>query len=312
MKLSHEIQRIYEIACRSEANVVITGPTGSGKTSLARTIHNNSERRNKPFVAINLATLHEGTIESELFGHEKGAFTGADQRRMGRLELAQGGTVFLDEIGEMPPRLQARLLEVLQSRNISPVGSNREIRLNVRIIAATHHNLAQAVANGSFRADLFHRLRVLAIELKSLAERSDEFDEILHGCLTDISIMYGRSVLRISEGLAQVFETYSWPGNFRELKNVLEYCVLASEGPELNVRDLPLWFGRDPVAAFLGAAEVSAVLDYQEAMSRFEKDFIERALERYRGRINQTARKIGMNKTTLLRRMRTYGLHKSD
>jgi DNA-binding NtrC family response regulator len=306
----------FRIACESEANVLITGPTGSGKTLLARRIHQQSCRRDRPFIVVNLAALHEGTLESELFGHEKGAFTGAEQRRIGRLEAAHGGTVFLDEIGELTPRFQARLLEFLQSRTVSPVGSGREIRLDVRVITATHRDLAAAVRKGEFREDLLHRIRVVPIHLRSLREQADDFNEIVHECLVDISATADRRVLRISEEVADRLEAYHWPGNFRELRNVLEYSVLSSNGQEIRLSDLPDWMStaelpvldQGLIDSSLGVAEVPLSLDFQGTLSLFEREYLKRALNRYRGRINQTARKIGMNKTTLLRRVRAYGL----
>ncbi|HCM39896.1 MAG TPA: hypothetical protein DIS93_07995 [Bdellovibrionales bacterium] len=308
-----EFENVLKIARRSDATVLLTGPTGSGKTRLAREIHDSGTRKSRPFISINLAALHEGTLESELFGHERGAFTGADSRRIGKLEASQGGTVFLDEIGELNPRLQARLLEFLQSRVISPVGSNREIRLDVRVIAATHRNLQAAVSRGEFREDLFHRLRVIALELRPLREHWVSLDEIVHGCLEDICLKAGRTVLRISEEVAQRIEAYEWPGNFRELRNVLEYAVLAGEGPEITSRELPGWF-----------CEKSAVISenlmpdqkrpvffppkYEQAITEYERAYLRWALDESNGRINQTARRIGMNKTTLMRRMRACGL----
>jgi DNA-binding NtrC family response regulator len=318
LDLNGTTKKSLKIACRSEATVLITGPTGSGKTCLARRIHDESARRGKPFITVNLASLHEGTIESELFGHERGAFTGADSRRVGRLELANGGTVFLDEVGELSLRLQARLLEFLQSRTITPVGGNRESRLDVRVIAATHRNLSRAVEKGEFREDLFHRLRVISIGLKSLAERHEEFGELVHACLADACASAGRSVHRISGEVANRFESYRWPGNLRELRNVLEYAVLASDGPEILPSDLPDWFGalHDPAmmtdARLLGVAEIALTMNYQESLSKFERAYLEHALGRFRGRVNQTARNIGINKTTLIRRMRAYGLSKKE
>lgn len=313
MKPSIRFQKLIRLAERSDVNVLITGPTGSGKSRLAREIHEASPRSGRPFVTVNLATLHEGTFESELFGHERGAFTGADQRRAGRIESAQGGTLFLDEIGELTPRLQARLLEFLQSKRITPVGGNREIQADVRVIAATHRDLPRAVAAREFREDLFHRLRVLTIGLVSLQDRPDDFDGLVHGVLEELTAASGRSLLRISEEVAASLEAHDWPGNLRELRNVLEYAVLASEGPEITSDDLPTWF-REPACSVtpapgaLGVAETPLTLDFHGTLAAFEKDYLRRALQRYRGRVNLTARQIGMNKTTLIRRMRVYGL----
>lgn len=321
-----QIQKTIQLAQTSDLNVLITGPTGSGKSRLAREIHEKSARKLKPFVILNLATLHEGTLESELFGHERGAYTGADSRRVGRLELAQGGTVFLDEIAELSPRLQARLLEFLQSRTICAVGSNRETRLDVRVIAATHKNLTSAVSRGEFREDLFHRLRVLSISLPSLNQRSDEFGTHVHSTLEEFSRLYGRRLLRLSEAAALRLESHSWPGNFRELRNVLEYAVLASDGTELREEDLPPWFleASDSASAFapmsdrseerrqniagnheeLRVADFTFSRSFHEAIRHFEREYLGRALRRHNGRINETARQIGLNKSTLIRRIR--------
>lgn len=299
-----------DLATKTDATVLITGPTGSGKSRLAQEIHAGGARRHRPFITVNLATLHEGTLESELFGHERGAFTGAESRRQGRLEAANGGTVFLDEIGELPPRLQARLLEFLQTKTISPVGSNREVKLDVRVIAATNRDLKRSVASGEFRLDLFHRLRVISIELESIAERAADFDSFVHDCLEEICRGSGRTLLRISPEVADRLESHDWPGNFRELRNVLEYAVHSSSGPELIEADLPSWFGEKmPSGANPAGIPDFSAFSYAEAIAQFERNYLEQALRRSRGRVNRTARAIQMNKTTLIRRMRAYGLY---
>ncbi|OFZ83396.1 MAG: hypothetical protein A2583_08485 [Bdellovibrionales bacterium RIFOXYD1_FULL_53_11] len=310
MNLTKEQMHLFNFAASSDVVVLITGPTGTGKTRLARMIHDASSRRDRPFVSVNLATLHEGTVESELFGHERGAFTGADGKRTGRLESANTGTVFLDEIGDLAPRLQARLLDFLQHRTIVPVGGNKEQRLDVRIIAATNHDLPSAVREGRFREDLFHRLRVIGIKMKSLYECPDGFDAIVHECLSEICFRAGKSVLRISEEFARRLEEYSWPGNIRELRNILEYAVLVCQGVELQAVHLPPWFG-DIVSAS-DCLSVSNDGDFYTAIAGFERAFLERALKRFGWAINKTARGIGISKTTLLRRMKTLGLRWED
>ncbi len=309
------------IAIESNSHVLITGQTGTGKSSLARQIHEEGKRRDGPFVVVNLATLHEGTLESELFGHERGAFTGAEKKRSGRLEMAHGGTLFLDEVGELSLRMQARLLEFFQSRRMTPLGSNREIGVDARVIAATHRNLQKAVSLGEFREDLFFRLRVISIALKSIKERSDEFDALVHTCLTDVSAQLGRPILRISEEVADALEMYDWPGNIRELKNVLECAVLSSSNGVITFDDLPIWFlepesknerllgpASQILPEGLGVVELPLSFDFQETLERFQKEYFSRALRLNHGRISRTARQIGLNKTTFLRRVRAYGL----
>lgn len=315
------MSRMTELAKRSDATTLILGETGTGKTRLARELHESGPRRAKPFVTVNLATLHEGTLESELFGHERGAFTGADQRRIGRLELASGGTVFLDEIGELPARLQTRLLEFLQSKTVVPVGGSRETRLDVRIIAATHKDLDGMVRRREFREDLFHRLRILSITLPPLRERPAEFDRLVHQALEEACAASGRKVLRLAEETAIALERHPWPGNLRELRNALEFAALASDGPEVMLSDLPSWLSPGETRAhalepstktsenpLFGTAEIPLSGDFNEAIAHFERLYLLRALGRNRGRINRTAKQIGMSKATLIRRVRAYGI----
>ena len=318
-----DLNSLFRMASQSDVHVLISGETGTGKSLLARRIHEQSSRKAYPFVEINLATLHEGTLESELFGHEKGAFTGANEKRMGRLELAQNGTVFLDEVGELSLRLQARLLDFLQTKKIVSVGGNREIRLNVRVIAATHRDLRKLVFSGNFREDLLYRLRVLEISLPPLRERIEELSELIHSCLARACAKAKRSILKISEGAAEWFEVYSWPGNIRELENVLDYAVLASSDAEIGLEDLPFWLfqGKEkkgeadllsPASPYYGTFQVFLTENYQETLDSIEKEYLSRAFERHRGRVTRVAERIGLNKSTLSRRLKKFDLMKKN
>jgi len=320
------MKRNIQMAGDSEAHVLITGPTGTGKSTLAEKIHRSSSRGERSFTVVNLASLHEGTIESQLFGHERGAFTGADQRRIGKLESAHLGTVFLDEIGELSLPLQARLLEFLQNGSITRLGSHQPIQLNVRVICATHKNLENEVRAGRFREDLFYRIRVITIETPRLMDLGDSFDRIVHQILQDLCGLHRKRILRISEEVAERFENYNWPGNYRELKNVLEYAVISSSNTEISIADLPAWFLRTfsqeeswqnsirvlPLershAEVWDAAEVPLYFDYLKMMRSFESTYLRYMLKRHHGKLSQTAKKIGMSKATLFRRVRDLEL----
>ncbi|MEM5789587.1 MAG: sigma-54 dependent transcriptional regulator, partial [Syntrophobacteraceae bacterium] len=213
-----------------EATILMTGETGTGKSILAGTIHFNSRRRSKPFIKINCANIPETLLESELFGHERGAFTGATKTRVGRMEQANGGTVFLDEIGELPASLQAKLLRVLEEKSFERLGGNQTIRSDIRIIAATHRDLEAAVEAGSFREDLYYRINVLRIHLPPLRERSECIQPLSDYLLQKISRDLGRPIEGISREAAELFRTYHWPGNIRELSNAIERAILLEDG----------------------------------------------------------------------------------
>ncbi len=315
----------FQLACDAKETVLIYGQTGTGKTTLAKEIHSQSERAKGPFVSYNLASVHAGTIESELFGHERGAFTGADRRRIGRLQEADGGTLFLDEIGEMPLDLQAKLLEFLHSKTITPLGASGAITLNVRVIAATHQNLKQKVRKGTFRADLFYRLRVIVLELPSLKNLGEGFGVWVHRVLQDVTKELKKPVLRIEDDMARALETYSWPGNLRELRNTLLYSVYKMPGNVLTSEYLPHWFGEaiekidesDP-ALDLSRNPTSGEVppthcftgDYYENLARFEKTLIIWALDQCQGRVGKTAQRLGISRSTLLRRIRSHRIGK--
>lgn len=322
------LKRGIEIACRSEAAVLITGETGTGKSTLAERIHRDGPRGNAPFVTVNLATLHEATIEASLFGHERGAFTGADRSRVGRFELADGGTLFLDEIAELSLPLQARLLEFLQRKTVTPLGSFQERKLDVRVICATNRNLDEEVRLGKFREDLLHRIRVLNLRLPSLAELEGEaFSEAVHDELANASAKTNVHIRRLSKEVAEVFECYPWPGNFRELGNVLEISVLCARDFELRLADLPEWFVESAYAtpAFRMNAEVAIRVEkqnrkvvatadvplsrsYRKTMRDFESAILRYFIDRHGGNLARAARETGLSRATFYRKAERHGL----
>lgn len=238
-----ELFRLIEMVAPSTASVLITGESGTGKEMAARTIHELSPRRTRPFVAINCAAIPETLIESEIFGHERGAFTGALERRIGCFELAEGGTLLLDEIGEMPIGTQAKLLRVLEDRKIRRLGSKSETAVDVRVLAATNKIPQQAVAEGNLRSDLYYRLRVFDLPMPPLRERMDDLPLLVEALLQDMNQKHGRRVASISEAARQALEAYHWPGNVRELRNTLERAVIVCEGSLIEPRHLPPDFG---------------------------------------------------------------------
>lgn len=300
----HAIPLLPKIAA-GESTILVTGPTGAGKSVLAERIHRLSARRERRFVSVNLATLNENLIESELFGHERGAFSGANLKRIGKLESANGGTVFLDEIGELSPSMQTRLLEVLNSKIISPVGSNRDIRLDVRVIAATNRSLADMVAAGTFRADLYFRINTFAIDLPALAKnpeaipaRARDFLRLAAG---------DRPAPAFSDCFLAAIRAYAWPGNLRELKNAVEYALTVAEpGRELLAADLPQYIQRSPCGSASATTYGNFPVNFHEAKDRFERDYIHAMLTRFGGRINLTSRETQLSKVTLIDKIRKF------
>lgn len=317
----------YELATKCEATVLIFGETGTGKSTLARRIHEEGTRKQGPFVAVNLASLHEETIESALFGHERGAFTGAEKTRIGRMELAEGGTLFLDEIGELSLPLQARLLEFLQTKTVIPLGSNREKKVNARVICATNRDLEKDLKEGRFREDLYHRIRVLSMEMPPLSNlKGETFSSAIHGCIERLS-KKENPVYRITKEVAELFECYSWPGNYRELENVLEIALLKIQGVELSLKDLPSWFIKNARAEVAASFEANVVIELGRKLGRFkisaevfEAESLEATLSRLEsavlrhyislsgGNFALAARNAGLPKATFYRKVRFYGL----
>ncbi|MBI4247032.1 MAG: sigma-54-dependent Fis family transcriptional regulator [Candidatus Rokubacteria bacterium] len=293
------MQKLYRLiaqVARTTTTVLITGESGTGKELIARAIHRQGPRHDKPFVPVNPAALSDTLVESELFGHERGAFTGAYQRKLGRFELAQGGTLFLDEIGSLKPELQAKLLRVLQEREIERVGGTRSIRIDSRIIVATNVDLKQAVSRGAFREDLYYRLNVMPIIVPPLRERREDIPHLVAHFIR----RYNKEMTKRVEGLAPealaALREYSWPGNVRELQNVIERLVGLVDGPVIGLGDLPLDLLLPDHHHRLRAADT---LPLREATEEFERQIVLRVLERVRWNRSETARILGIHRNSL-------------
>ena len=307
--------RLIETLQSSEATVLITGESGTGKEVTARMVHAHSPRRNGPFVAVNAAALPGELLETELFGHVKGSFTGATRDRVGRFEAASDGTLFLDEVGDLPLHLQVKLLRVLQEHTYERVGDNETRRTNARIIAATHRDLRRAVAAGDFREDLYYRLRVFPIELPPLRDRREDIEPIARLLLSRVGARTGRA-LHFSPEALRVLLSHDWPGNVRELENALEFAATVCQGQTLQPEDLPPEVlgnasPRTPDDGAVGPdrrAQLAGALSAQPAALAHEQDALRAALEAHRWNRIATARALGVSRSTLWRRMRAAGL----
>jgi len=304
-RVLHQIERVAPTA----STVLIRGETGTGKELVAHAIHLNSPRCDGPFVKVNCAALSPGVLESELFGHEKGAFTGAVSRRMGRFELADGGSLFLDEVGDIPPEIQVKLLRVLQEREFERVGGEETIKIDVRVVSATHRNLEALVSSGAFRQDLYYRLNVFPIELPPLRERPTDVPLLVQHFITRFSPVTGKRVARVDESFMDTLMAYPWPGNVRELENLVERAmVLCSEGV-LTGEDLQF----NPAIPAEGAVVVTPppVVEPRPLpglLQDEEKKGILRAIEASGGNMAAAARLLGMNRSTLYYRLRKHDL----
>ncbi len=333
-----QIFRLVELLRGNDAAVLIGGESGTGKELVARAIHETSHRNDRPFVAVNCAAIPAQLMESELFGHVRGAFTGAVRDRPGRFEAADGGTLFLDEVGDLPLELQGKLLRAIQQRAFERVGENRTRTVDVRVIAATNKDLGRAVAEGRFRDDLYYRLRVIPLMVPPLRRRREDIPLLLQHFLGRIGQRHGRA-LRLSPGAIRVLMAYDWPGNVRELENVLEYAITVCEGQTIHVGDLPpeLRPGSEgeetvlPVATaqdrvdalmepagavpdapgpFAAAAPATATPPFAHLppAAAAEARAVLEALEETRFRRAEAAELLGISRTTLWRKMREYGL----
>jgi transcriptional regulator with GAF, ATPase, and Fis domain len=292
----------------TDSTVLITGETGTGKELIARAIHKSSRRSGRAFVSVNCAALAASLISSELFGHEKGAFTGATHRRLGRFELADGGTIFLDEVGELPPETQVALLRVLQEREFERVGGTQPVRVDVRIIAATNRDLKAATASGAFRQDLFYRLNVFPIDVPPLRERGDDILVLVEHLVQRYARIAGKNIRSIDKNTLELFESYDWPGNIRELQNVIERSVILTSGDILRVDES--WLSKKP-SRHSNSVEVSNARgsDRDE-----ERKIIEAALRGSRGRVSGplgAAAKLKVPPTTLENKIKALNIRKS-
>lgn len=309
----------------SDATVLVLGESGSGKELVARAIHRFSSRIRKPFVAVNTSAIPGELLESVLFGHEKGSFTGATETRKGKFELAEGGTLFLDEIGDMPLNLQAKMLRVLENREFERVGGHRSIRSDVRVISATHRDLKQAVARGEFREDLYYRLNVVSLQVPPLRERKGDVSILSEHFLRLFAEETGQPTKTLSDDAREVLMVYSWPGNVRELMNTLRRSSVLASGPVIGKSDLGLddtrvtetWEDEDSFEEFLRKRIVEIVSSwsnleegdlYEQLLGQLEKPLFELTMGAVKGNQVRAAKILGINRNTLRERLRKYGL----
>jgi DNA-binding NtrC family response regulator len=321
-----EMRRLFEMAARvaeTDTTVLILGESGTGKDLLAQEIHARSPRANKPFIALNCAALPENLIESELFGYEKGAFTGAAQQKKGKFELASGGTIFLDEIGDMNPVTQAKVLRALENRLIERLGGTQTISVDVRVISATHRDLPAEIAAGRFREDLYYRLHVVSLNVPALRARKEDIPLLaaaflkLHSASISRVAQESRTTLapRLTRDALDVLMHYDWPGNVRELKNALERSLVFARGEEITREDLPaeISSGTGGIARATRAGSEDESLseaDFRDAKRKFEVAYITRQLERHKWNISRTAATIGLHRQSLQEKLRELGIHR--
>jgi DNA-binding NtrC family response regulator len=343
---SSEMKRVFSVIdklSRVETAVLIRGESGTGKELVAQALHHNGPRKDNRFVTINCSAIPETLIESEFFGHEKGAFTGADSRKIGKFQYADGGTLFLDEIGDISAGMQVKLLRALQEKKFTPVGSNREVEVNVRIVAATNRNLEEMIKTGQFREDLFYRLNVLPIQLPPLRERKNDIEVLASYFIEKFNQQHRKNITGISPEAMELLRAHAWPGNIRELENVIEHSFVIESSNEITASSLPdAVTGQRYLSAGLttdlddeegdegvdaegeilatGSIDIAAIaggkgftldinrLDFQANKEAFERQFLVSALKAFKGRINQTALHANIPKKTLLRKLQKYGI----
>jgi len=316
----HEIFKTIEKVAQTDSTVLITGESGTGKELVARAIHENSSRATRPLVILNCGAIPAELLESELFGHTKGAFTGATQNRPGKFEMAHGGTIFLDEIGEMPLALQAKLLRVLQTRQFEPVGSNRQIEVDVRIIAVTNRDLEEAARKGEFREDLYYRLNVIPIKIPSLRDRKTDIPILVNHFINQFNEVTGHKVENPAGPIMEALQAYDWPGNVRELENLVERMVILKGQGTVDLGDLPHRIfqkyaeERPEASSAISGCEFPRMvlpnngLDLKTIVAAFENHLVDQALARTGGNKNRASELLKMNRTTLVEKLRKRGM----
>ncbi|MBW2410377.1 MAG: sigma-54-dependent Fis family transcriptional regulator [Deltaproteobacteria bacterium] len=309
---SENMQAVFSLVKKvadCDSTILISGETGTGKGLVARAIHQNSKRKNKPFISINCGAIPENLLESELFGHVKGAFTGATTSKQGKFELANGGTIFLDEIGDMSPDLQVKVLKVLEEGEFEQVGGSKTIQVDVRIIAATHRDLAEEVQRGNFRDDLFYRLYVIPVNLPSLRDRKSDIPFLVSYFLENSNHNNNRQVTGVAEDAMKVMLKYSWPGNVRELKNLMERLVVLKGEGQITAGDLPAELKTANSADTPGVIEISDEgICLNSAVTEFEKALILQSLEKTKWVKNKAAKLLQLNRTTLVEKIKRHRL----
>src|SRR5215472_1746248 len=324
------VKRLGERAAKSSIPVLITGESGAGKEVIARAIHGGSGRAGRPFVAVNCGAIPENLVESILFGHEKGSFTGASEKHLGKFQEASGGTLFLDEVGELPLDMQVKLLRALQEGEIDPIGSKRPVKVDVRLLSATNRDLSQAVAEGGFREDLYYRLNVFPIEAPALRDRREDIPALTDAFIRRFNLEEGRRVAGASPETQQMLGAFDWPGNVRQLENAIYRAIILADAPYLQPHDFPAISGlslppptSEPAASLPApptAADLAAempttapvrILDERGHLRRLEdieRDLIELAIDIYAGHMSEVARRLGIGRSTLYRKVREQGL----
>jgi DNA-binding NtrC family response regulator len=305
-----QMAKIYQLITQiaeTPTTVLVTGESGTGKELVARAIHQRSSRAAQPFVAVNVAAIPEALVESELFGHEKGAFTGAHARKLGKFELAHGGTIFLDEIGSLRLDLQTKLLRALQEREIERLGGIRPLPIDVRVVAATNVNLRQAVRNHTFREDLYYRLNVVEVHVPPLRERREDIPFLIEHFVRKVARECRRQVDGVSAGAMEVLTRYDWPGNVRELENVIHRAVVLAGGPVIMLRDVPIDVAMPETGSRLTE---DTGLPLREACDQFERQYVLRVLERVQWNVSRAARLLGVHRNTVLTKLSVWNIQR--